>query len=51
MADYLIKIQRTIENARRIARALGSTGENWDGLLADCAVARDVAQQAYDRRY
>lgn len=51
MADQLMKIQRTAEDARRISRALGSTGENWDGLLADCAVARDVAQQAYDRRY
>ena len=50
-ADYLVQIQRTCENARRIAQALGRTGENWDGLLADCAVARDVAQEAYDRRY
>ena len=51
MADYLMEIQRTVENGRRIARALGRTGENWDVLLADCAVARDAAQQAYDRRY
>jgi hypothetical protein len=51
VADYLVRIQRTVENGRRISRALGKTGENWDALLADCAVARDVAQQAYDRRY
>ncbi|HZN67752.1 MAG TPA: hypothetical protein VFB66_20870 [Tepidisphaeraceae bacterium] len=51
MADYLMEIQRTVENGRRIAQALGRTGENWDFLLADCAVARDAAQQAYDRRY
>jgi hypothetical protein len=51
MADYLMEIQRTVENGRRIARALGRTGDNWDVLLADCAVARDAAQQAYDRRY
>jgi len=51
MADYLVQIQRTVENGRRISRVLGKTGENWDGLLADCAVARDVAQQTYDRRY
>jgi hypothetical protein len=50
MADQLMKIQRTAENARRISRLLGRTGENWDTLLADCAVARDVAEQAYDRR-
>ena len=50
-ADYLMEIQRTVENGRRIAQALGRTGENWDFLLADCAVARDAAQQAYDRRY
>lgn len=50
-ADYLMEIQRTVENGRRIAQALGRTGENWDALLADCAVARDAAQQAYDRRY
>jgi hypothetical protein len=51
MADYLVQIQRTVENGRRISRVLGKTGENWDSLLADCAVARDVAQQTYDRRY
>src|SRR5688500_609273 len=51
MADYLMESQRTVEYGRRIARALGRTGENWDALLADCAVARDAAQQAYDRRY
>ena len=51
MADYLVKIERTCQNARRIARLLGSTGENWDALLADCATARDVAEQAYARRY
>ena len=51
IADYLVQVQRTAENARRISRLLGRTGENWDGLLADCAEARDVAQQAYDRRY
>jgi hypothetical protein len=50
-ASYLMEIQRTVENGRRIARALGRTGENWDALLADCAVARDAAQRAYDRRY
>jgi hypothetical protein len=51
MADYLVKIQRSCENARRIARTLGGTSEYWDALLADCAVARDVAQQAFDKRY
>ena len=51
IADYLVQIQRTVENGRRISRALGTTGENWDVLLADCAVARDTAQEAYDRRY
>jgi hypothetical protein len=51
MADDLVKIQRTAENARRISRLLGRTGEHWDALLADCAVARDVAEQAYARRY
>jgi hypothetical protein len=49
-SDYLMKVQRTVENARRIARLLGRTGERWDALLADCAVARDSAQRAYDRR-
>jgi hypothetical protein len=51
MADYLMQIQRTVENGRRISRALGTTGETWETLLADCAVARDVAEQAHDRRY
>ena len=51
MANYLVKIQRTVENARRISRILGRTGENWDTLLADCATARDVAEEAYGRRY
>jgi hypothetical protein len=51
MADYLMEIQRTVENGRRISRLFGRTGENWDALLADCAVAKDVAQQTYDRRY
>ena len=51
IADYLMQIQRTVENGRRISRLFGRTGENWDTLLADCAVARDVAQEAYDRRY
>ena len=50
-ADYLVQIQRTVENGRRIAQALGRTGENWETLLADCAEARDAAQEAYDRRY
>ena len=51
MADYLVKIQRTAEKGRRASQALGGTPENWDTLLADCAVARDTAQQAYERRY
>jgi hypothetical protein len=51
IADDLVKIQRTAENARRISRLLGRTGDNWDALLADCAVARDTAEQAYARRY
>jgi hypothetical protein len=51
LAEYLVKIQQTVENGRRISRLLGRTGENWDTLLADCATARDVAQRAYDRRY
>jgi len=51
IADYLMQIQHTVENGRRISRVLGRTGEGWDTLLADCAVARDVAQQTYDRRY
>ena len=50
-ADYLMQIQQTAENGRRISQALGNTGENWDTLLADCALARDAAQKAYDRRY
>jgi hypothetical protein len=50
-ADYLTQIQRTVENGRRISQVLGRTGENWDVLLADCAEARDAAQEAYDRRY
>ena len=50
-ADYLTQIQRTVENGRRISQALGRTGENWESLLADCAEARDAAQEAYDRRY
>lgn len=51
VADYLVQIERTAENGRRISRLFGRTGEGWDTLLADCAVARDVAQQTYDRRY
>ncbi len=51
IADELVKIQRTAENARRISRLLGRTGDNWDVLLADCGVARDTAEQAYARRY
>ena len=51
MATYLVQIQQTAENARRIGGASGNTGENWDTLLADCTVARDAAQNAYDRRY
>lgn len=51
IADELVKIQRTAENARRISRLLGKTGDKWNALLADCAVARDTAEQAYARRY
>jgi hypothetical protein len=50
-ADNLVKIQRTVEGGRRISRALGRSGEQWDALLADCATARESAQEAYDRRY
>jgi hypothetical protein len=51
LAKELVQVEETIHNARRIARLLGRTGENWDALLAECAVARDSAQRAYDRRY
>jgi hypothetical protein len=50
LADDLVKIEETIHNGRRIARLLGRNGENWDALLAECDVARDNAQRAYDRR-
>jgi len=50
-ADHLVKIQHTVEDGRRIALALGRTGDHWDALLADCATARETAQEAYDRRY
>ena len=51
MMDYLLNIQQVCENARRINRLLGGTGEAWDALLADCAEARQVADQAYNRQY
>ena len=40
----------TVENGRRIAQALGRTGETGTSC-SPIAVARDAAQQAYDRRY
>jgi hypothetical protein len=51
LAKDLVQVEETIHNARRIARLLGRTGENWDAMLAECAVARDSAQRAFDRRY
>jgi hypothetical protein len=51
MAKYLVNIEGVAEKGRRINRMLGGTGDTWDAILADCAEARDVAQQAYDRRY
>lgn len=51
MTQDLAQIQSAGENARRIARLFGRTGEKWDPLLAECADARDSAQRAHDRRY
>ena len=51
IADTLVKIQPVLEQGRRLNRLFGGTGEVWDGLLADCAEAKETAQQAYDRRY
>jgi hypothetical protein len=51
LAKDLVQTEETIHNGRRIAKLLGRTGESWDALLADCSVARDSAQRAYDRRY
>ncbi len=51
IANDLVKIQRVLEQGRRINHLLGGTGEAWDALLANCAEARDIAQEAYDRRY
>lgn len=50
-AKDLVQVEETIQNGRRIARLFGRSGENWDALLAECSVARDSAQRAYDRRY
>ncbi len=51
LASELVKAEETIQNAGRIARLLGRSGENWDALLTECSTARDSAQRAYDRRY
>jgi hypothetical protein len=53
LADYLVKIQAALGHARRVSRLIGSTDEEqrWNALLADCAAARDIAEEAYPRRY
>ena len=53
LADYLVKIQAALGHARRVSRLIGSPGEEekWNALLADCATARDIAEEAYARRY
>jgi hypothetical protein len=47
----VVSIQRAAVEGRRNNRRLGGDGVVWDAILADCAVARDVAQQAFDRRF
>ena len=51
LADYLVNIQKVTEKGRRISRQLGGQIEAWDALLAECAETRDVAQQAFEKRY
>jgi hypothetical protein len=53
LANYLVKIQAALGHARRVSRLIGSIDEEekWNALLADCAAARDIAEQAYAWRY
>jgi hypothetical protein len=45
-AEQLEALRLASQDGRRISRRLGSTGENWDPIIADCGDARDRIRQA-----
>jgi hypothetical protein len=50
-ADELVKIEKVAQEGRRIAQRLAGPVGAWDAILGECNDVKDVAQQAYDRRY
>jgi hypothetical protein len=43
--DQIDSLRLAAQHGRRIARRLGSTGENWDTIVADCTELRDLIRQ------
>ena len=43
--DQIDALRLAAQHGRRIARRLGSTGENWDTIVADCTELRDLIRQ------
>ena len=51
IADYLDKIAKAAQEGRAMAKRLGGDVAAWDAIIADVDEGREIAKQAYDRRY
>ena len=51
LIDYTRRIRRAAQRAREISVSFGSTGENWEPIIAEAGALLDRADELWDHRY